>query len=186
MIESVAVTLPAFLFLVVLFGGGAVFRRRNIDMDGDAPINKKLFYSSKYAIMLLWAAAVAQSWGVDLSCVDRPSAVKWAAMCLWYGGFALLFIGRLGLAEAFRIGSPQESTALKTRGLFCLSRNPMYVGVYSTLLAATLYTMNPAVLAIGAFVIAVHHKIVLAEEQYLHKAFGGEYADYCRRVRRYL
>jgi protein-S-isoprenylcysteine O-methyltransferase Ste14 len=35
-------------------------------------------------------------------------------------------------------------------------------------------------------VVAVHHRIILAEEQHLQKAFGEEYANYCRRVRRYL
>ena len=46
---SLAVTLPPALFLVVLFGGGALFRRRNIDMDGAPPIGKALFVTSKYA-----------------------------------------------------------------------------------------------------------------------------------------
>jgi protein-S-isoprenylcysteine O-methyltransferase Ste14 len=62
----------------------------------------------------------------------------------------------------------------------------MYLGVYSTLLAACLYTLNPIVLVLAIFVVAVHHKIVLAEERYLSGVFGEEYADYCRRVRRYI
>ena len=37
MIESVTLTLFPTLFLIVLFGGG-LFRRRNIDMDGDPPM----------------------------------------------------------------------------------------------------------------------------------------------------
>jgi len=62
----------------------------------------------------------------------------------------------------------------------------MYLGVFATLLAATLYTLNPFVLLIAIFIVAVHHRIVLAEEAYLQEAFGGEYAEYCRRVRRYF
>ena len=108
------------------------------------------------------------------------------SLFLWIGGFLLLFIGRLGLADSFRIGSPKESTRLKVGGLFHFSRNPMYVGVYATILAAVLYTPNPVVLLVGVFVVAVHHRIVLAEEQHLQNTFGSEYADYCSRVRRYL
>jgi protein-S-isoprenylcysteine O-methyltransferase Ste14 len=186
MIEPIAVTALPVLFLATLFGGGAVFRRRNIDMDGKAPINKALFYSSKYAIVFLWAAAVARAWGVDLSIVRNTERLTPVSLCLWGVGFLLLFAGRFGLGSSFRIGAPKESTALRTDGLFALSRNPMYLGVYSTLLGATLYTLNPAVLLIGVYVVAVHHKIVLAEEGHLKQAFGGEYADYCRRVRRYL
>ena len=48
------------------------------------------------------------------------------------------------------------------------------------------YTLNPFVLLIAIFIVAVHHRIVLAEEAYLQEAFGGEYAEYCRRVRRYF
>jgi len=47
----------------------------------------------------------------------------------------------------------------------------MYVGVYATLLASVIYTMNPFVLALAVFIIVVHHRIVLAEEQFLRQAF---------------
>jgi protein-S-isoprenylcysteine O-methyltransferase Ste14 len=186
MIESIVVTVFPVLFLVVLFGGGARLRRRNIDMDGEPPIDRRVFYSSKYAILALWGATVAQSWGASLSLVEAPGWLRWVALSLWIGGFLLLLIGRLGLADSFRIGSSKESTRLKIDGLFRLSRNPMYVGVYATILASVLYTLNPIVLLAGAFVVAVHHRIVLAEEQHLLKAFGQEYANYCGRVRRYL
>ena len=62
----------------------------------------------------------------------------------------------------------------------------MYLGVYATLVASTLYTLNPVVLLATIFVIAVHHKIVLAEEEYMKRAFGKEYLDYCQHVRRYI
>jgi protein-S-isoprenylcysteine O-methyltransferase Ste14 len=73
-----------------------------------------------------------------------------------------------------------------TSGLFRLSRNPMYVGVYGTIAASSLYTLNPIVILVGAFVIAIHHRIVLAEERHLHNVFGRPYALYCSRVRRYV
>jgi len=186
MIESIVVTVFPVSFLILLFGGGALLRRRNIDMDGAPPIDRRVFYTSKYAILALWGVTVVQSWGVNLSLVPAPGWLRGISLVFWMGGFLLLFIGRLGLADSFRIGSPKESTRLKTGGLFQLSRNPMYVGVYATILASVLYTLNPIVLLVGVFVVAVHHRIVLAEEQHLQKAFGQEYADYCCRVRRYL
>jgi protein-S-isoprenylcysteine O-methyltransferase Ste14 len=186
MIEPVVVTVFPVVFLAILFGGGARMHRRNIDMDGTPPIGKKVFYISKYTIMALWAVTVVQSWGVNLALAAVPGWLRGIAVALWVGGFTLLFIGRLGLAESFRIGSPKESTRLKVDGLYRFSRNPMYVGVYATLLAGVLYTLNPIVLAAGIFVVVVHHRIVLAEEQHLQTTFGQEYASYCCRVRRYL
>jgi protein-S-isoprenylcysteine O-methyltransferase Ste14 len=38
----------------------------------------------------------------------------------------------------------------------------------------------------GVFVIAVHHRIVLAEKNYLQNVFGREYSAYCSRVRQYI
>ena len=53
MIEAVTVTILPLGFLVVLFGGGALFLKRNIAQDGKAPINRTLFYASKYSILVL-------------------------------------------------------------------------------------------------------------------------------------
>jgi protein-S-isoprenylcysteine O-methyltransferase Ste14 len=186
MIEPIMVTLfPAF-FLIVLFGGGELFRRKNIDMGGEPPIDKGPFSFSKYSIIILWAAMVSRSWGISFPPIKVPIILELVALCFWVLGFTLLFIGRLGLGNSFRIGSPKENTSLKTNGLFKFSRNPMYVGVYMTILASVLYTLNPLVLFIGIFVVVVHHKIVLAEEQYMLNVFGKNYADYCCRVRRYV
>ncbi len=186
MIKALAVTLFPVVFMAVLVGGGERLRRRQIEQDGDAPIGKSVFYGSKYLIVVVWVAMILASWGVRVSFVESPAALQTAAVCLWVAGFLVLFAGRFGLGDSFRIGRPRESTRLRTDGLFRISRNPMYVGVYSTLLAATLYTMNPALLLAGIFIAAVHHRIILAEEAHLRSAFGKEYAEYCRRVRRYL
>ena len=186
MIEALAVTLFPVAFLAVLFTGGAVFRRRQIDMDGDAPIDKTLFYGSKYLIVVLWTAMVLDGWGVRVSFFPVPAPLKTTAVCVWAMGFTLLFVGRFALGNSFRIGHPKESTRLRVDGLFRVSRNPMYLGVYSTLLASVLRTLNPVLLLLGAFIVAVHHRIVLAEETRLRSAFGREYEEYCRRVGRYL
>jgi len=185
-IEPLAVTLFPVVFLGVLFGGGALMHRRHVDMDGDPPIDRRLFYASKYSIVAVWAAVVAQAWGLGLPLAARPDWVGWAAIGFWVCGFVLLLAGRLTMGDSFRIGSPQETTGLRVDGLFKASRNPMYLGVFATLLAATLYTLNPLVLLVAIFIGAVHHRIVLAEEAYMREAFGGEYAEYCRRVPRYL
>ena len=186
MIVSLVVTVLPILFLIILFGGGELFRRKKIDMGGEPPIDKTLFYVGKYSIPFLWCVMVLTSWGIILPFIKTPGLVKWISLFLWVSGFLLLFAGRLELGNSFRIGSPRESTSLKTDGLYTFSRNPMYVGVYATILASVLYTMNPVFLFLGIAVIKIHHKIVVAEEWHLLKEFGEEYKNYCSRVRRYL
>lgn len=186
MIRAWVVTAFPLLFLIVLFGGGSLFRRRNIDMDGEPPINRIVFLTSKYLIIIVWAAMVLQNWGINLSFFQAPNFVRPVSISLWIIGFSLLFIGRFGMGSSFRIGSPKESTSLRTDGLFRFSRNPMYLGVFTTLLAAVLYTFSPILLLIAIYIIAIHHKIVLAEEEYLQNVFGDEYLTYCGKVRRYI
>ena len=186
MLLPLFVTLLPVIFLAGLIQRAQVLRRRHIDMDGHPPISKTLFMSSKYAIVILWGAMAVQSWGVDLSFVDVPGPARAASLGLWVVGFALLFSGRSVLGDSFRIGSPKESTGLKQAGLYRLSRNPMYVGVYATLCAAVVRTFNPLLLLVAVYVIAIHHRIVLAEEEEMRRAHGEEYRNYCSRVRRYV
>ena len=186
MLLPLLVTLLPVLFLIGLIQRAVAFRRRHIDMDGDPPIPKALFVSSKYAIVVVWGAMAVQSWGGNLSFVDVPGPAQAVSLGLWILGFALLFSGRSVLGDSFRIGSPRESTGLKQTGLYRFSRNPMYVGVYATLCAAVVRTLNPILLLAAVYVIAVHHRIVLAEEEQLRRALGEEYRTYCRHVRRYV
>jgi protein-S-isoprenylcysteine O-methyltransferase Ste14 len=186
MIEAVLVTILPAGFLVVLFGGGAFFKKRKIEQDGQAPINRTLFYLSKYSILLLWGAMVMQSWGIRIYMVGVPRPLQLIALLFWVCGFAFMYLGRFTMGDSFRLGTPREDTRLRTVGLFRTSRNPMYVGVYLTIAASTLYTANPLVILLGLFVIAVHHRIVLAEENHLRKVFGREYLEYCSRVRQYI
>jgi protein-S-isoprenylcysteine O-methyltransferase Ste14 len=179
------VSLFPVLFLAVLTITDGKFRHKNVDMDGEPPIDRTLFYTSKYSILPVWLAMIVRSWGLILP-GEISQWLKWLSLFLWISGFTLLFIGRFGLGDSFRIGSPREATNLKADGLFGLSRNPMYVGVYSTLLGSFLYTLNPFIFSAALFIIVVHHKIVLAEEKYLQQVFGEEYLQYCGRVRRYV
>jgi protein-S-isoprenylcysteine O-methyltransferase Ste14 len=185
-IEAVVVTVLPIIFLIMLFGGGALFRRKNIDMDGKPPINKVLFYASKYSIIILWGAMVLQSWGISIAIVEIPAFITGIALILWISGFLFLFLGRFELGSSFRLGTPREDTSLRVDGLYRFSRNPMYLGVYGTVLASALYTLNPVVMFLGVCVIAIHHKIILAEEEHMQDVFGQEYTDYCHHVRRCL
>jgi protein-S-isoprenylcysteine O-methyltransferase Ste14 len=186
MFEAVLVTILPLGFLIILFGGGALFLRKNIDQDGKAPINRTLFYASKYSILILWGAMVIQSWGISISSIEVPRFLQVIALLYWFLGFVLLYYGRLKLGNSFRLGTPREDTSLTVDGLYKVSRNPMYVGMYATIGASALYTLNPIVILLAGFVVAVHHTIVLAEEEHMQKVFGQEYLDYRNCVRRYV
>jgi protein-S-isoprenylcysteine O-methyltransferase Ste14 len=78
------------------------------------------------------------------------------------------------------------ATLIRT-GFFASSRNPLYLGnvliFCGLVLIANSYWWY--VLALPGFV-SVYWVIVLAEEDFLAKQFGQEYADYCRTVNRFI
>lgn len=129
---------------------------------------------------------VLQVWGVSLSVIEVTFLLQVIAVVLWFFGFTLLYIGRFEMGNSFRLGIPQEDTHLRVDGLYRLSRNPMYVGMYATMIASAAFTLNPVIIILAAFVISVHHSIVLAEEDHMQKVFGREYTDYFNRVKRYI
>jgi protein-S-isoprenylcysteine O-methyltransferase Ste14 len=186
MIEAALVTILPIGFLIIIFGGGRYSSGKRSNRKGRLRSTEPCFSLSKYLIIVLWGAMALASWGIGFPPVQVPRFLQLVALAFWIAGFGLLYLGRFKMGDSFRLGTPKEDTSLKTDGLFSVSRNPMYVGVYATIVASSLYTLNPVVILLGAFVVAVHHSIVLAEEKHMHKVFGHNYSEYCSRVRRYV
>lgn len=112
----------------------------------------------------------------------------------WFGlvPLALGIFMSITAARAFaRAGTPvrpfAESTALVTEGLFRISRNPMYLGMITTLIgvAILLGTATPF-LPVPVFFFVLWHRFVQHEERILEGSFGETYREYRRRVRRWI
>jgi len=82
---------------------------------------------------------------------------------------------------------PETATALVTGGIFAYTRNPMYLGMATWLLAwaAWLGTLN-ALSGPAAFVLYIGRFQVLPEERALAQLFGAAFTDYRAKVRRWL
>jgi len=185
-LEPVFIAAFPLIFFAGLVATKLALKRQDIDMEGAPPIDPRLLYPSKVAMLIPWAAMFLQSCGVNLSLSGVPRALQWLALFLWGLGFFLAMAGRFDLGRSFRVGCAKEKTVLKRGGLFSRSRNPIYLGLNTTFLAATLYTLNPVIFLVGAASAVIHHRIVLAEEECLRRMFGEANEDYCRRVNRYI
>jgi len=90
----------------------------------------------------------------------------------------------------FGRGTPAPSdapTKLVVRGLYGYTRNPMYTGVLTVILAwAVLF--GALELLLYALVVGTCFQLVIVfyEEPHLRAHFGREYEDYCTRVGRWL
>jgi len=99
-------------------------------------------------------------------------------------GFTLALIS---FGDSFRVGIDENKPdKLVTTGMFALSRNPIYV-CFLLFFAGLFLIHRNIVIAVGmALFAAAIHRQVLREEKFLKSHYGGEYEDYCKKVRRYF
>lgn len=81
----------------------------------------------------------------------------------------------------------KDVTALVTTGVYRYTRNPMYLGMALVLLgcavtvgAATAFLIPPL------FMVIIHYRFILPEEQMLRELFPQEFPAYCSQVRRWI
>jgi protein-S-isoprenylcysteine O-methyltransferase Ste14 len=96
-----------------------------------------------------------------------------------------------GIATLMRLRTTffpdREASRLVVTGPYRYSRNPMYVGMTSVYSGVALITNSAWALLLLPFVlIFVATRVIGREERYLKRTFGEAYAEYCRRVRRWL
>ncbi|MCP5095166.1 MAG: isoprenylcysteine carboxylmethyltransferase family protein [Chloroflexi bacterium] len=81
----------------------------------------------------------------------------------------------------------QPATQIVQTGLFCYSRNPMYVGLTGLQLGITL-ALNSiwGLLLLIPTLLIMHYGVILREEAYMERTFGQDYLVYKQSVRRWF
>jgi len=84
--------------------------------------------------------------------------------------------------------SPAEPTKkMVIAGPYRFSRNPMYMGVMMMLIGESIFFLSLVLSAYSLFIfLAFHLFITYFEEPRLRKDFGDDYAEYLKKVRRWL
>jgi protein-S-isoprenylcysteine O-methyltransferase Ste14 len=134
---------------------------------------------------LMWAAARLGSFAVFSNPLRKPAVL----VLLVVGGA----FGAAGI-QAFRRARttihphrPENAARLVTRGLYRISRNPMYLGLLLILTAWAMALSNIlAFLGPPLFVAGMNRLQIGPEERILRDKFGAAFDDYCRSVRRWL
>ena len=83
---------------------------------------------------------------------------------------------------------PETSTSLVTSGIFKYTRNPMYVGLTSILLASCFYfsSLLGFIVYVPLFILYITVFQIIPEEETMKGLFNDEYLDYCSKVRRWI
>ena len=89
------------------------------------------------------------------------------------------------MKDSWRVGIPEEKTALITNGIYAWSRNPAFVGFDLLYLAMCLLFFNVPLVLVSVWAAVMLHLQILQEEKHLLKMLGVEYEEYRKRTMRY-
>ena len=132
----------------------------------------------------MWAWSPALEWaGVELT--RKVVAVVFALIGMGFDAMGLLAFFRA--KTTINPLRPGRASALVARGVYRVTRNPMYVGLALVLFGWALL-LGGGGLWLGPvlFVAFITRFQIVPEERVMTEKFGEEYAAYCRQVRRWL
>jgi protein-S-isoprenylcysteine O-methyltransferase Ste14 len=110
-----------------------------------------------------------------------------AGVILAVGGIAIVFAAQMGMGSSWRIGvSEDQDPDLVTGGLFTVSRNPIYAGMFVAWIGFFLMVPTvPAIVGGLMVVLALEGQVRLVEEPIMRRTHG-DYKAYERRVGRFF
>lgn len=115
------------------------------------------------------------------------SAIQILGLILMTAGIGWTAIAQTQMGNAWRIGIDAENkTELIERGLFSISRNPIFLGNRVTLVGFFLALPNAVTLVVVVLADVLIQVQVRLEEEFLTGAHGDKYRKFCGRVRRWI
>lgn len=142
-------------------------------------------YIMAYSIVFIFYPGIQNDY-LPIATLQDPR-ISILGMVLLSLGTIVFVISQFQLGLSYRINLPLGETRLVTTGLYAISRNPLYMGLYIAMTGIFLMIPDWIFLAcLIFFIINYHYKIKLLEEPYLRESFVDRYRDYCSRVNRYF
>lgn len=122
-----------------------------------------------------------------LPALKDSCALQWIGLAVTAVGVAFFIVAMLTMADSWRAGIPdKDKTQLVQHGIYRISRNPAFVGFDLIYIGLLLAFPNILHLIFAVFPIIMLDLQIKQEEDFCKVAFGKEYEDYCKRVRRYI
>ncbi len=198
--EALRIILP--LYLLAFFGIAFVWRsvlvwkRTGINPyvvgKSDKPID---FIENIYRVPLVILLIVT------LVFVFSPSVYQYATPIVWLENLILKIVGlvlmaialiwtataQMQMGESWRIGIDENNeTELVEKGLFTVSRNPIFFGMRMALLGFFLTIPNALILLAVVLADVLMQIQVRLEEEFLRNSHGEKYEEFCRNGRRWI
>jgi len=120
--------------------------------------------------------------------IGLPADADWdnAGIVVFVVGFIIRWVSIVQLGSMFTVDVSISSThTLKTDGLYQLVRHPSYLGLVLIMAGISLFMSNglSSMMVVVSIFLVTNYRINV-EEKALTAEFGGQYADYKKRVRK--
>jgi protein-S-isoprenylcysteine O-methyltransferase Ste14 len=166
-----------------------LLKRQGIQAMKFGELDKKDFFIPPFAFFYFYLVfANAFNWpSVIKQQIFYSEIVAWVGVFFCVAAIALIFYSLISFRKSFRVGiDVNVKQELITTGAFAFSRNPMYVAFALVLWGQFLIFPNWILLVYIIAATWLFNRQVLLEEDFLKQHYGAAYADYCKRVRRYI
>lgn len=115
------------------------------------------------------------------------SMLKYVGFILIHFALLWIVIAQVQMSNSWRVGIDHSAkTELKTKGLFSVSRNPVFLGMLITLTGIFLILPNALTLLTAVTSTLLFQVQVRLEEEYLKKTHGEAYNAYIQKVARWI
>ena len=181
--------LTIVLLLGMVLARISVLRRQGIRAMKFGNIDKMDFLIPPFALFYFYILfAAAFRWPtVTTHQFFHSEIISWTGVLFCLAGLLLFLWSLISFRQSFRVGiDADHPDRLITDGVFAFSRNPIYAAFAIILIGEFFILPNWISLIYLGAATWLFHRQALREEEYLSGHYGQAYAEYCRRVRRYV
>ncbi len=196
----IRVSLPIYfaLYLLVSFvlPSYRTFKRTGINPITFGQTNSAhdyIGYIMKVMILLLLLLIISYTIGQDVYQYSFPlqslqvMGLRYLGLIFLVCSLVWIVVAQMQMDVSWRIGIDEKNpTALKTNGLFSVSRNPIFLGMIVTLVGFFLILPSALSLLLMVLNYVVIQIQVRLEEAFLRQQHANEYLQYFKKVRRFI
>jgi len=198
--ETLRIILPVYFFtylFVCVFWRKAVFFKKtgkNPFIPGE-PSTPHGFVAKCFEAVTVFFAVEVVAYGISpnlftysvLEAWGLPVGLKYLGLIFLLFSILITTVAQIQMGDSWRIGiGTEEKTDLVGSGLYAYSRNPIFLGMMSSVLGLFLVLPNTLSLlgcVLGCVLLEI---MVRLEEVHLSSLHGQPYLDYLKRVRRWV
>ena len=143
--------------------------------------------ASIFVVVTISVFPSAYTYLAPLYWLEQQQIVSLTGLFLLVISLIWIWISQTQMGNSWRIGIDKNNkTELVNKGVFLISRNPIFLGLTINLTGFFLVIPSAVTLTIMLLGIAVIEIQVALEEQHLLNLHGEKYVNYCKKVRRWL